>query len=102
MLHQCAGVSRGNESIETHYARLLTSLQAFKVMCWPYSGAVGLIERFEDLSQIHVIHNWCYLGSVSELKKAKELSVQASGFDADGYKILCKPILSGAVGIVVL
>jgi excinuclease Cho len=102
MLHQCAGVCRGSESVESHYARLLSSLQAFKVMCWPYSGAVGLIERFEDLSQIHVIHNWCYLGSVKELNKAKELSVQASGFDADGYKILCKPILSGAVEIIVL
>jgi hypothetical protein len=26
----------------------------------------------------------------------------AAGFDADGYKILCKPILTSAVEIVVL
>jgi excinuclease Cho len=102
MLHQCAGVCRGSESLESHQARLLTSLQALKVMCWPYPGAVGLVEHHEDMHQIHVIHNWCYLGSVNELKQAKELSVQARGFDADGYKILCRPILSGTVEIVVL
>ncbi|WP_394757391.1 excinuclease Cho [Rhodoferax sp.] len=102
MLHQCAGLCRGSESIQTHHDRLLMSLQVFKVMCWPYPGAVGLMERFEDIDQIHVINNWCYLGSVSEMDKAKELSVQAIGFDADGYKILCKPMLSGKVEIVVL
>jgi excinuclease Cho len=102
MLHQCAGVCRGSESIEVHAARLLMSLQTFKLMCWPYPGAVGLVERYEDMRQIHVIHNWCYLGSVSEIDQAKELSMQASGFDADGYKILCKPILAGTAEIVVL
>jgi excinuclease Cho len=72
------------------------------VACWPFSGAVGLVERFEDESQIHVVCNWTYLGSVSELSQAKLLDTMAAGFDVDGYKILCKPILNSAVELVLL
>lgn len=104
MLHQCAGVCRGDESREQHQARLFASLQVVKVDCWPYAGAIGLVERFDDDCQIHVIRNWCYLGSVNESNRdqARKLDVQAAGFDADGYKILCKPILSGTAEIVML
>ena len=102
MLHQCAGVCRGAESVEDHHARLLSRLQGLKVNCWPYAGAVGLVERFEGEVQIHVINNWCYLGSVSTVSQARQLDMQAEGFDADGYKILCRPVLSGAAEIVAL
>lgn len=102
MLHQCAGVCRGDESKVAHERRLLTSLEGLRVACWPYPGAVGLVERYEDECQFHVIRNWCYLGSVNELSAAKSLDMQAAGFDADGYKILCKPILGATVEIVLL
>lgn len=102
MLHQCAGVCRGDERKEAHQSRLLTSLEALKIACWPYPGAVGLVERFDDECQVHVIRNWCYLGSVTELSAAKSLDTQAAGFDADGYKILCKPVLGATAEIVLL
>lgn len=102
MLHQCAGVCRGDESKEAHLSRLLTSLEALKIACWPYPGAVGLVERYENECQVHVIRNWCYLGSVSELRAAKSLDTQAAGFDADDYKILCKPVLGATAEIVLL
>jgi excinuclease Cho len=102
MLHQCAGVCRGDESKEAHHSRLLSSLEALSIACWPYPGAVGLVERFDDECQVHVIRNWCYLGSVSELSAAKSLDTQAAGFDADGYKILCKPVLGATAEIVLL
>jgi len=102
MLRQCAGVCRGDESKEDHQKRLFTSLDGLRIACWPYPGAVGLVERIDGDCQIHVIRNWCYLGSVDELGKARTLDVQAAGFDADGYKILCKPIVSGTVEIVLL
>ncbi len=108
----CGGVCRGDESLEAHGQRLLTSLESLRVACWPYPGAIGLTERYEDVGcedelaegncQIHVICNWCYLGSVSDLTKARELSAMAAGFDADGYKILCRPILSGSAHITLL
>ena len=108
----CGGVCRGDESVEAHGQRLLICLENLRVACWPYPGAIGLTERFEaaggddaladNSCQIHVIRNWCYLGSVSDLAKARELSRMAAGFDADGYKILCRPILSGSAHITLL
>ena len=102
MLRHCAGVCRGDESAEAHRARLFTSLQGLGVACWPYPGAIGLVERFERQRQIHVVRNWCYLGSATTLRTARKLDTQAAGFDADGYKILCKPVLSGTAEIVLL
>ena len=46
--------------------------------------------------------NWCYLGSAPNLAQARRLDRVAAAFDADGYKILCKPLLQGAATVVVL
>ena len=102
MLHQCAGVCRGDEAHQVHRQRLFTSLEGLRVACWPYPGAIGLVERDGDLQQIHVVHHWHYLGSVNELAEAQSLDKVAPGFDADGYKILYKPVLSGQAEIVLL
>jgi excinuclease Cho len=102
MLSQCAGACCGKESREAHDKRLRAALQSMQVHCWPYPGAVGLVERWEDWTQMHVIHHWCYLGSVSDAAQARALTTQASGFDADGYKILCQPLLSGTHELVPL
>jgi excinuclease Cho len=50
--------------------------------------------------QIHVIRNWCYLGSVPDAAQAAALDRVATAFDADGYKILCKPLLGGKAEIL--
>jgi len=101
-IRQCAGVCRGDETGEAHQARLLEGLLALRVQCWPYEGAVGLIERDEALTQIHVVRNWCYLGSAPTVTEARRLKKVAAGFDADGYKILVRPLLTQAVEIVAL
>lgn len=104
MLKQCAGVCCGQETQETHRARLLSALESGRVNCWPYAGAMGLVERWADphgpLTQIHVIRQWCYLGSVARVEDAAALGSVAAGFDADGYKILCKPVLSGGAELI--
>ena len=102
MLHQCAGACRGDEAPKVHRQRLLSALEGLRVACWPYPGAIGLVERDGDLQQIHVIHHWHYLGSVNGLAQTQLLNRVAPGFDADGYKILCKPVLSGRAEIVLL
>jgi excinuclease Cho len=105
-IRQCAGVCRGDESPQAHRERLFTSLLALRVECWPYPGAVGLVERDGELTQIHVVKHWCYLGSAPTLEAARQLSQSASQvaahFDADGYKILCRPVLTGTVEILAL
>ena len=101
-IRQCAGVCRGDETPEAHQERLFTSLLALRVACWPYAGAIGLVERDEALTQIHVVRNWCYLGSATTPEEARQLSTVAAGFDADGYKILVRPILTQSVEIMLL
>ena len=101
-IRQCAGVCRGDETAQAHRERLFTSLLGLRVECWPYAGAIGLLECDETLTQIHVVHNWCYLGSAATLEEARQLSTVATGFDADGYKILVRPIITQSVEILPL
>ena len=101
-IRQCAGVCRGDESPEVHRDRLFSSLLALRVACWPFGGAVGLVERDADLVQIHVVNHWCYLGSAATVEEARRLSTVAAGFDADGYKILCRPLLTQSVQVQAL
>ena len=85
--------------------RLMTALKQMQVVCWPYESAIALVETCpldDSFVQYHVVRNWCYLGSAPNLAHARQLDTVAAGFDADGYKILCKPILQGAVKVVVL
>ena len=101
-IRQCAGVCRGDESPQAHRERLFSSLLGLRVECWPYAGAIGLVERDEALTQIHVVRNWCYLGSAATREAAQQLSTVAAGFGADGYKILVRPILTQSVEILPL
>ncbi len=102
MLNRCAGACHGKETHNAHHARLLESLSHQRVICWPYAGAIGLIEKLNEETQIHVIKNWFYLGSVETVEQARTLHLTAPGFDSDGYKILCKPIMNGSAQIVEL
>ncbi|MDD0808862.1 excinuclease Cho [Curvibacter sp. RS43] len=101
-LRQCAGVCRGDESVAEHDARLLSALRQMQVQCWPHPGAVGLVERDGDFTQIHVLNHWCYLGSVGTLAEAAALSHQAVGFDTDGYQILVRPLMEGRAELLPL
>lgn len=101
-IRQCAGLCRGDETPEAHRQRLFSRLLEMRVECWPYAGAIGLIERDEHLTQIHVVRNWCYLGSTATTEEAKQLRSVAAGFDADGYRILVRPILTQQLEIIAL
>lgn len=105
MVGQCAGVCCGRESEADHRARWLAALEALRIACWPWGSAIALVERYsplaapdvdppEALTQWHVVRNWCYLGSAATLDQARGLDRVAAGFDADGYQILCKPVMA--------
>ncbi|MPV21424.1 excinuclease Cho [Escherichia coli] len=55
----------------------------------------ALKEQHPEMTQYHIIQNWLWLGAVNSLKEATTLIRAPAGFDHDGYKILCKPLLSG-------
>ena len=99
---RCGGACRGDESPESHAARLQERLSAHALACWPWKGAVGLVERDESLTEIQVVRNWCHLGSAGSLEAARQLSQVTASFDADCYRILVKPLLQRAVEIVEL
>ncbi|WP_444861309.1 excinuclease Cho [Erwinia sp. INIA01] len=101
-LRRCGGACCGKESVEAHQQRLLAALEAVRVQCWPWKGAVGVIEEGVDRKQIHIINNWLYLGSVSDIAEATSLCTTLPGFDSDGYKILSKPLMAGKLPIVSL
>lgn len=102
MVKRCHGVCCGRETPAEHAQRLQAALEGLRIATWPYAGAIALKERCDDLQQLHVVHNWCYLGSASTLPQARKLAKVAAGFDADGYKILCRPILTEQLPIVQL
>jgi excinuclease Cho len=101
-LRRCAGACCGKEPVSDHQDRLLEALETVRVFCWPWQGSVGLVEEGKEMTQFHVIDHWFYLGSVSSLDEARKLQRPEGGFDHDGYKILCRPILSGAYPILPL
>ncbi|URQ62370.1 excinuclease Cho [Pantoea alhagi] len=101
-LKRCAGACCGKEPVSDHHQRLLAALEKVRVVCWPWPGAVALVEEGPQETQMHIIHNWFYLGSVSHLDEAKGLTSPPKGFDNDGYKYLCRPMLSGKYPIIPL
>ncbi|MCS4269718.1 MULTISPECIES: excinuclease Cho [Raoultella] len=94
-LGRCAGACCGKESVEAHNARLHASMAQMRLVCWPWPGPVALEEKGPDMTRYHVIHNWLWLGAVETLAQAQTLTQLPAGFDHDGYKILCKPLLRG-------
>lgn len=102
LLGRCAGVCHGREAAEAHDARLARALSSMAVRCWPWPGAVALTERGAEITEIHVVRNWCHLGTVASLAEAEGLSRVRAEFDADCYRILCKPLLSGDLALTEL
>ncbi len=102
MLKRCAGACCGAETIPAHQERLRQQLEQHRIECWPFPGAIGLIEQTDTRTDVHVVHNWLYLGTAATIEEAKQLSTTAAAFDSDGYKILCKPILTESLPVTEL
>lgn len=99
---RCAGACCGREPPDEHEARLEAALAVLRVAPWPYAGAVGVVEEGPDMTQVHVVRDWHYLGSAPSRAKARRLDAPVAGFDNDGYRILAEPVLSGRCRIVLL
>ena len=102
MVNKCAGACVGNEPIAAHNERLHKAFDQMRLACWPFPGAIALVEQSHDMQDFLVVRNWCYLGKAANIESAQKLDQVAAGFDADGYKILCGPIFSGTANIIPL
>lgn len=98
-LGKCAGACTGAESRESHAARLAAALEDLRVVTWPYSGAVGIVEECDGLRQMHVIDGWCYLGTRNHPFTGPLPSCAEPRFDADTYAILVRPLVLGELDI---
>jgi len=90
-LKHCKGLCAGQESAESHWLRLLTTLSHYKLLAWPYAGRIGIREHNPDydITEIHVFDQWCHLGSVKDHQELDELPARPC-FDRDTYRYLLK------------
>lgn len=91
---RCAGLCAGKESFAAHHARLAAALAGLKNLAWPWRGPVGVLEEDagREASELHVVHQWCYLGTAKAESDVPELLAGARRlrFDLDQYKILAR------------
>lgn len=100
---KCRGACQGKESLEAHRERLLAALSEYHVALWPYAGPVALREHYQELTAIHVLDHWRYMGSFDTLDQARRGPWRVDDhFDADVYKITVTPLLSEHADIVPL
>jgi Excinuclease Cho len=101
-LGKCRGICCHREPVPAHDERLRHALNRLRLAIWPYDGPVAIVERGEDMRQLHVVDNWHYLGSADTLRAARKLQTPAPGFDRDGYHILAGPLLAGRHEVIPL
>lgn len=94
----CAGACVGREPPSAHARRVQAALAPWQLQPWPYAGPIGLRERDDKrrIEGMHVIDNWCYLGTVrsrAELPALLAARGPAARFEAHTYKILNRRIL---------
>ena len=103
---RCAGLCAGKESAAAHHARLAAALAGLKTAAWPWRGPVGVLEedREREASELHVVHQWCYLGTARSEDEVPALleGARRPPFDLDQYKLLVRHLLGRRARIVEL
>ena len=97
------GRCAGREDLHAHQARAAAALAGLKTAAWPWRGPVGIVEEDPRLDpgrgavEIHVVHNWCLLGTARSEAEVAELLEGAPNprFDLDHYKILARHLGRG-------
>ncbi|MDH4094799.1 MAG: exonuclease domain-containing protein [Betaproteobacteria bacterium] len=103
---RCAGLCAAKESPAAHHARLAAALAGMKTAAWPWRGPVGVLEedREREASELHVVHQWCYLGTARSEDEVAALleAARRPRFDLDQYKLLVRHLLGRRARIVEL
>ncbi|MFY9315960.1 MAG: exonuclease domain-containing protein [Burkholderiales bacterium] len=109
-IRRCAGVCAGRESVHAHHARAAAALAGLKAHAWPWRGPIGIVEEDPHLDperesvEVHVVDNWCLLGSARSDAEVADLLQGRSRprFDLDHYKILARHLSAGRAKVVEL
>jgi len=98
-IKRCRGVCAGIETPAAHAVRLATALAKLRVRAWPFAGRIAVRETAADgeRSELHVLDQWCHIGTVRDPAELHELqdTVQRPLFDLDTYKILHRFLFGG-------
>jgi len=82
------------------------ALAGLKSAAWPWRGPIAIIEedRDREAADLHVVHNWCLLGTAHSEAEVAELLEGAPRpqFDLDHYKILARHLARGRTRVVEL
>ena len=105
-IRRCAGLCAGQESVHAHHARLATALAGLKNAAWPWRGPVGVVEEdaARAATEVHVVHQWCYVGTARAEDEVPALleSARRPRFDLDQYKILQRHLRARRARVVEL
>ena len=92
--------------MHAHHARAAAALAGLKTAAWPWRGPIGIVEedREREAADLHVVHNWCLLGTAHSEAEVAELLEGAPRprFDLDHYKILARHLPRGRARVVEL
>ena len=88
------GACVGAETREAHHARLRAALAKHALKRWPFRGSIGVreVSLTGDLVEIHVLRDWCWLGTARddfELQSMLETRPRVE-FDLDIYRLLAR------------
>jgi DNA polymerase III subunit epsilon len=93
-VRKCAGACVGAETLQAHHARLCRALAPYAMQPWPYDGMVAVAETSltGERTDIHILRDWCWLGSASDDSALQALleAPTRPDFDLDIYRILRK------------
>lgn len=101
-IRRCAGLCAGKDSAAAHQGRLAAALARLKRIAWPWRGPIGVIEqdRERDATEVHVIHQWCWLGTARDDAEVADLlqGARRPRFDLDQYRILSRHLAGSRAG----
>lgn len=102
MLGKCQGACCGKEHLIDHSTRLHQALAERELRTWPYRGRIAIHEQQGERSEYHIIDNWRYITTVTQLDAPYTGAAEDTYFDADSYRILCKAIFTPGITIIEL
>jgi len=91
-LGRCAGACVGAETSADHDARLRDALASLAIPAWPFAGPALIREATPARADVHVVRDWCWLGTAHDESELAELlaAPQRPAFDADLTKLLLR------------
>ena len=104
-LKHCDGACTGEESVDSHNARLLSVLDTERIAAWPFTGPLMLRERNiaalpgQPAIQYHAVNHWAYIGSF-DVPQAAQIALKngpSRRFDREAYHLIRNAMTRGKI-----